>query len=357
MIYSGSDFLIALRWPFFMKKKSITVSLLFFLILSKFPVLAQEYSIKTLPAPPAKSLRGISVVNDSVLWASGTGSQVGRSTDGGNTWEWNKIGACDSCDWRSLYAFDDKSAIVLNAGSPAHIYATIDGGRNWQEKHLDTTSGIFFDGLQFMDQRQGIAIGDPIDGKFIVIQTQNKGNSWKRDKAQLLPEAREGEAIFAASGTSLIIRPDKKPCFVTGGSVSRFWIKETNWKAYTLPLIQGSSTKGAFSVAFYDQHRGIIVGGDYQQPGFEKENCILTEDGGKTWKAAGKGPGGYRSCVAYLTDKLLISTGTNGTDISEDGGRNWRRIGEGYNAVAKARNGTAVYLVGSKVARLEISLY
>ena len=322
-------------------------------LVSALTIKAQHYKLKELPAPPAKSLRGLSVVSDAVLWASGTEGQVGRSINGGRTWEWQQIKECPGCDWRSLYAFDDQEAIILNAGSPAFIFKTTDGGHNWQQVYTDTAAAIFFDGIQFGPPNHGIAIGDPIANKFIVIQTQNKGNSWKRLPVQDLPAATEGEALFAASGTSLIQLPSGRFCFVTGGTVSRIWMQENNWQAYTLPLIQGKSTTGAFSAAFVSDRQGIVVGGDYQQPDSQQGNCALTYDGGKHWMSATKPPGGYRSCVAYLTDKILIATGTNGTDVSTDGGKNWNRVGNGFNVVAKARNGKAVYLAGSKIAKLE----
>ena len=38
-------------------------------------------------------------------------------------------------------------------------------------------------------------------------------------------------------------------------------------------------------------------------------------------------PGGYRSSVAYdSTQKLWITVGPNGTDISRDDGRNWQPL-------------------------------
>lgn len=346
MIYFRKDAaersLIRLRWL-----------LLAVFLVSHLTIRAQNYRLKELPAPPAKSLRGLSVVNDSVLWASGTEGQVGRSINGGRTWEWQQVKACANCDWRSLYAFDEQEAIILNAGSPAYIFKTTDGGHSWQKVYTDTAAAIFFDGMQFGHSNYGIAVGDPIGNKFIVIQTQNKGNTWKRLQEKDLPAAAAGEALFAASGTSLILLPSGRPVFVTGGTVSRIWMKENNWHAYTLPLVQGKSTTGAFSAAFISDKQGIVVGGDYQQPDSEQGNCALTYDGGKHWVAATKAPGGYRSCVAYLTDKILIATGTNGTDWSADGGRSWNWIGSGFNVVAKARNGKAVYLVGSKIAKLE----
>lgn len=346
-----------LPWPALTGNRGAAALLLIFQLLMHLPGAAQDHHIEVIHQPPSKSLRGISVVSAKVLWASGTEGQAGRSLDGGKTWEWSQVGDCKNCDWRSLYAFSSEEAIVINAGSPAYVYRTVNGGKEWKKVYEDTSAAIFFDGLQFLDANKGIAIGDPIENKFSVITTQNKGVTWSKVKSTELPVAANGEAIFAASGTSLVVLPGRQPAFVTGGTVARFWKKEDNWKAYTLPVIQGQNTTGAFSVAFRTAGRGIVVGGDYQQPMQQQGNCFLTYDGGKSWQQPVTSPGGYRSCVAFITDSLVIATGTTGTDISEDGGKNWKRIGEGFNAVAADPTGKAVYLIGTKIARLTQSTY
>jgi photosystem II stability/assembly factor-like uncharacterized protein len=331
--------------------------LCFYLGFAVLPASAQKketgYQIKVITHTPVKSIRGLSVVTDQIVWASGTGGQVGKSTDGGAHWQWTVVPGCDSCDWRSLYAFDARKAIVLNAGAPALIFLTEDGGTTWQQVYYDNRPGIFFDAMQFFNAQEGIAIGDPLENKFTIIRTHNGGRSWEADAAGTLPAAVTGEAIFAASGTSLVTLPGKKVYFATGGNVARLFVSGNNWQAYTIPVVQGSSTTGAFSIAFRDAANGIAVGGDYKQDTASKGNCMLTGNGGLNWQAPVTPPGGYRSGVAYVSSKILLATGTFGTDISGDGGKNWKKVGDGYNVVARARQGTKVYLAGKDIAVLE----
>ncbi|CAL1517622.1 YCF48-related protein [Chitinophaga sp. MM2321] len=321
------------------------------------PVQAQNkvgnYHIKIVsPDPPLKSIRGISAVTDDIVWVSGTGGKVGKSTDGGNNWQWMQVSACDSCDWRSIYAFDDKKALVLNAGEPARLFLTTDGGSSWQQVFSDTTKGIFFDAMDFFNDKEGIAIGDPLQNKFTIIRTHDGGQSWQHDRPTLLPAAIPGEALFAASGTSLITLPGNKVYFGTGGTVSRLFQSGQQWKAVTIPVIQGKSTTGTFSIAFLDANNGIAVGGDYQNDTLRQGNCMLTNNGGRSWFAPSTAPGGYKSGVAYITPQLLIATGTSGTDISNNGGRDWHRIGDGFNVVRRARNGKRVFLAGKNIGLL-----
>jgi hypothetical protein len=52
--------------------------------------------------------------------------------------------------------------------------------------------------------------------------------------------------------------------------------------------------------------------------------------------------------VIYLSETRLISCGITGVDDSYDGGNKWQLISkEGFNTCAIARNGSAIFLVGS----------
>ena len=80
------------------------------------------------------------------------------------------------------------------------------------------------------------------------------------------PSAIDGEAAFAASGSSILYHSDSTLSVVTGGTVSRILMSvamlEKTWTAKWLELPQGLPSQGAFA---HDWHHGgyIIVGGDY----------------------------------------------------------------------------------------------
>jgi photosystem II stability/assembly factor-like uncharacterized protein len=315
---------------------------------------SEKYSITMLSQGHVKSIRGMSVVTDSLVWVSGTGGMVGRTTDAGRHWQWIQVPGCDSCDWRDIEAFNSREALVINAGEPAHIFRTADGGANWERVYFNDTKGIFFDGMDFRNAREGWAIGDPLQGRFTIITTRDGGRHWA--PAANTPTAYSGEAIFAASGTSLRSLPGFADCFVTGGDTARFLkYQRQQWQAFALPMIQGTASTGAFSLAFLDARQGVAVGGDYRNDTLRKQNCVLTADGGKTWTYPLVPPTGFRSGVAWAGPRLLVATGTSGTDISTDGGLHWQLISrEGFHVVQRARQGQAVYLAGSggRIARL-----
>ena len=71
----------------------------------------------------------------------------------------------------------------------------------------------------------------------------------------------------------------------------------------------GESSKGIFSISFWNELNGIVVGGDYQDPDNRQANAALTTDGGLTWKSVfGSPPLGFRSAVAYVphTDPPML---------------------------------------------------
>ncbi|HEY6082084.1 MAG TPA: YCF48-related protein, partial [Chitinophagaceae bacterium] len=316
--------------------------------------------IQILPSHQSTSLRGMSVVNDQVIWVSGSNGTVGRSTNGGETWQWCVIKGFEKADFRSLVAFSDKKAVILNAGSPAHILITADGGATWKEVYTNTNKDIFFDGMAFWNDRRGIAVSDPLNGKFFFLQTKDGGRHWRPLPAKKMPAALPGEACFAASNTILVALQKKYAWLASGGAVSHVFFSKDHgrkWKIYHSPILQGKSSAGIFSMAFRDRKNGIIAGGDYLADSIRINNAFLTGDGGKSWQRPVVNPYGYRSCVAWCTDRLLIATGPSGTDISTDGGTTWKLLSkEGFNVVQKAKNANAVYLAGAdgKLAKLAL---
>jgi photosystem II stability/assembly factor-like uncharacterized protein len=290
-------------------------------------------------------------VNDKIIWTSGNNGIVGLSTDGGNTWKWTQVPGFEKRDFRDIEAFDAKIAVIMAIDTPAHILKTVNGGETWKVVYENKTPGMFLDALEFWNEQSGIVLGDPVKGKFFIARSFDGGNSWKDIPYDRLPAANPGEACFAASGTNLRRLNLGEACFVTGGKRSRlFWKGEP----VTLPVIQGTESTGANSIAIRDDKKRkssdyfVIVGGDFTHDTLREKNCFITKDGGKTWAAPSTPPHGYRSCVEFIDDKMLITCGLSGVDISKDGGMNWTAISPtGFHVCRKAKKGRNVFLAGS----------
>src|SRR4051812_12313891 len=117
------------------KKISFTV----LLFIGTNGLLAQ--TIQLLTSGTNTSIRGLSVVSDSVIWVSGSNGTVGRSIDGGQTFKWITVKGFEKTDFRDIEAFDTRSAIIMGIAEPAYILKTIDAGESWKVVYENKTAG------------------------------------------------------------------------------------------------------------------------------------------------------------------------------------------------------------------------
>lgn len=350
-------------------------------------------------------LRGIDSVDGMVAWASGTEGTVLRTTDGGA--HWNKCATPDgdkdgaTLDFRGVQAWDAQTAIVMASGpgDKSRLYKTSDGCKNWKLLLKNTDPKGFYDSFWLNAiYGEGILLGDPVDDRFSVFNTQDGGVTWKQDKSASLRLHGLSQGAFAASNSSIgkALRGDGDargsgtdffPGFVTGGKGGPFLFERwegpaktkarygkgsrgyssPDWSKRALPLAQGSESSGAFALAlrysssscsdcgFGTYWIPVVVGGEYTKANDSSGTAAWSSDGGWTWTASEKPPHGYRSAVQWSPDhKAWITVGTNGSDISYDDGKTWRPIDDGnWNALSLP------FVVGPKgrIARLTVAVH
>jgi photosystem II stability/assembly factor-like uncharacterized protein len=283
--------------------------------------------------------RGLCAVSDKVAWVSGTKGTFGRTTDGGKTWAAGTVAGAEKLDFRDVEAFGEATAYLLSAGpgGDSRIYKTTDAGKTWALQFQNPDPAGFFDALAFWDEKTGIALGDPVKGRFQLVATDDGGEHWKPLPADGLPAALPGEGAFAASGTCLVARGSKDVWFVTGGAglgrVFHSPDRGRTWVVSETPVKAAVASAGVFSIAFRDADHGLIVGGDYSKPDETGATAARTSDGGKTWTPVDP-PLPYRSGVAWAKDRW-VAVGTSGSHVSLDDGKTWKALdGEKYNSVA-----------------------
>lgn len=332
------------------------IFLLFFLLITLQSAKAQTIAIVAQGQPC--SIRGLSVVNNQVAWVSGSKGHVAITSNGGKTWKWQQVKGFEQSDFRDVEAFSEKEAIIMSSGTPAIILKTTDGGINWKTVYRHNDKAYFLDAMAFADQQHGYILGDPIDRKFLLLETTNGGESW--NTLTNLPASLPGEAAFAASGTCIIASKNSL-AFVTGGSNSRWLSSATDkfsWSDALLPLKQGKASAGAFSIAIGKNHF-VIAGGDYvDNKSADSVACYVKAPSHLVdMQKALHSPAGFQSCVAFIKGNTFIATGTSGTNITTDGGKNWNLIGtKSFNVCQKAKAGKLVLIAGDqgKIAFLKI---
>ena len=277
-------------------------------------------------------LRGLSVVSDTVAWASGAKGTVVRTVDGAH-WHALTVAGAETLDFRDIHAIDARSALVMSAGPGAasRIYRTDDGGASWR---LLATNGIkegFWDAMAFWDRDNGILFGDPVNGRFEVYVTDDGGATWRQLDGKGL-DALPDEGAFAASGSALSVAGTRDAWIVTGGAqTSRVFHspdRGATWHGQALPIPAGAPARGAFSVAFATLKIGIAAGGDYKEPALAAVNGARSEDGGATWTSAAILPAGYMSVVAPVpgAPASFVAAGLAGSGYSLDAGRSWTAL-------------------------------
>ncbi len=303
------------------------------------------------------SLRGLSVVDDRVVWVSGEKGTIALSTDGAQSFQLRNPPEFAARDLRDIEGFDDRRALALAVGAPARILETGDGGTSWRPVYRNERPESFLDGFDFWDDRRGIALGDPLDGRFLILTTADGGATWNELAVADRPAAFPGEAAFAASGTSIRVFPGGVVAFGTGGARARLWVSQdygAHWQSRPAPLRQGVDSAGVFSLAGsaagHDEE-WIAVGGDYRADRERREVAFVTRDLGRSWIAVVPPPAGFRSAVEALPAALgggWIATGTSGTDLARASATGFQPLSvEGFHAVRAARRGSLVVLTGA----------
>lgn len=310
--------------------------------------------------------RGLSARSANEAWVSGTLSTILHTTDGGRTWHSTPIAGAADLDFRDIEAIDDKIAYALSIGpgEKSRIYKTTDGGVNWRPQFINSDPNVFLDCMGFWDAGHGIVLGDPVNGHFVLMITDDGGASWAPLPQDSEPPALPGEGAFAASGSCLVVQGSNDVWFATGGGeksrVFRSADRGKSWAIADTPVTAGKKSAGIFSLTFSDEKRGVAVGGDYQSPRTVAINAAFTNDGGKTWQPAQAQPHGFLSAVAFVPGEggqTLIAVGTSASDISQDGGSTWQSFStSNFNVAAFGASADSGWAAGpdGAVARLAL---
>jgi photosystem II stability/assembly factor-like uncharacterized protein len=291
-----------------------------------------------------QELRGLDAISGRTAWVSGDAGGVWLTTDSGHHWKNVAPPHSSKLLFRDVEATDARHALLLAIGpkQASRIYRTTNGGRSWTKTFVNHDKHAFYDCMaMWPGGRSGLAVSDPVHGKFRVIRTTNSGRTWKVLPRAGMPKA-PGEFGFAASGTCLVTAGHQRAWIASGGAASRVF-RTTNrghtWKAAS-SMIPASAAGGTFGLSFRNKRHGLAVGGDFTKPKGGAKASAYSANGGRSWRSGGD-LGGYRSGVDWMSGspRVAIAVGTSGSDITRDAGRSWTTFGQGYDSVQCVKGG------------------
>ncbi|WP_122818008.1 oxidoreductase [Nocardioides pantholopis] len=314
-----------------------------------------------------QGFRGLDAVNRRTAWVSGGSvteggpGRVFRTTDGGRDWEDVSPPGTEGLMFRDVEARSAKEAVILaiGPGEASRIYRTTNGGASWRTSFVNDDPAAFYDCMAFYPGgRRGLAMSDPVDGKFRILATRDFGRSWSVLPDEGMPEA-PTEFGFAASGDCLVTA-GHAAYFGTGGGAARVFRSTDFGRTWTATesTIPAGESAGVFALAFRTPWQGVAVGGDFADPA-DGVDAVATTRRGTVWRSAGDLTH-LAEDAAYLPlrGRPLLVTGESGevrgTSISTDEGRSWTRVtGTGYHALDCTADGSCWAAGGGgRVARL-----
>lgn len=313
-----------------------------------------------------QGFRGLDAVDRRTAWVTGGSATEGpgrvfRTTDGGRSWQDVSPPETTGLLFRDVEARSAAEAVILaiGPGDASRIYRTTDGGASWATAFVNDDPAAFYDCMAFFPGgRSGLAMSDPVDGKFRILATRDFGRTWSVLPSDGMPEA-PTEFGFAASGDCLVTA-GRSAYFGSGGGAARVFRSDDRGLTWTATdsTIPAGEAAGVFALAFRTPHEGVAVGGDFAAP-TDGVDAVATTRDGRTWRSAGDLEHLAEDAV-YLPGRRhpLVVTGESGdvmgTSISFDGGRSWRQISEtGYHALDCTPDGSCWAAGGAgRVARL-----
>lgn len=306
----------------------------------------------------------VHAVNDSIVWASGTGGTIVRTLNGGATWTARPVPGGDSLQFRDVHAFgaDTAFALAIGNGEASRIYRTTDGGSSWREQFRNTDSLAFYDCFTFLDSQRGVVFGDAARGRTHILRTTNSGNRWALLPDANVPAPLEGEGAYAASGRC-VVHAQETVYIATGGPGSRLFVSTDAGATFSVretPFVRSASS-GTSGLAFRDAQHGIGVAGDMTNLRGDSASAVVavTSDGGVTWTLRTRPPlPGALTGVTWVTGagtETVVAAGFGGVFSSEDAGRTWHTLSDQGHAGLDASRKTAWVGGRGRMLRLDWS--
>ena len=337
--------------------------LLLILIMASFTAVNAQYEWleQATGYPAASTYTGdLSIVNQDLVWAMAQRTnttnhqRISLTIDGGVTWisKGVTLPSTTSLGIGNISAVSATTAYIsvfpvtgANAASQG-VYRTNNAGNTWSKASgAAYGANSFVNLVHFFDNASGVAMGDPVNGKFEIYRTANAGISWSVVPATNIPApiinqtpapdtpeygytgkyCVKGNTIWIGTGNGRLLKSTDKGI---------------TWTAITTPVADfggGINPISTADVTFRDDNNGIILRQNYSLSAdvppvatYTDYTLFKTIDGGTTWTdITNVNQVVFRSGIAYAGN-VLYSNGSSadnfGTSFSNDDGTTWNEL-------------------------------
>jgi photosystem II stability/assembly factor-like uncharacterized protein len=259
----------------------------------------------------AQTLWSVRALSSKEAWIAGDSGVVLRTIDAGATWRYVGGASIGVEPAYNIEAIDSSTAFVTTStATVTHIFRTTDGGTRWDTVY--SLANGFVDAIHMFDSDNGIAVGDPVSGTWVVLRSSDGGATWRRTVTEPLQSKGETGSpnSLAAAGDSLLV-------FGTSvGTIYRSTDRGATWTGVS------TSQQLTTAVALLESGIGIFTGADSRTlpPAFANSR---TTDGGATWQTK-LGPfGASVNPVAGAGSSDFWAASSNSIYRSTDAGVTW----------------------------------
>lgn len=306
--------------------------------------------VSNLPPSSPLGVCGISIVNDSVMFASGRyygPPRVLKTNNRGLTWTAMDMSAHAGALVDCYFYSKDSGYVVggsladFSAGT-ARVLFTSDGGATWATRYAGTRPGELCWKIQFISPSVGyVSIETFLGGPTYYLKTTDAGVTWNDElflatsfDVQGLGFASESLGWLGGWGGDTYETTDGGSSWHLAGFgyiLNRFRflspslayaVGQTVFKYSedSIPAFWKSQTSGAFSTlngtSFVNASTGTVVG--------NSGTILRTTNGGQSWVSQSSGTGNNLNAVSFVDANTGTAVGDGGTILrTTNGGANW----------------------------------
>ena len=296
-------------------------------------------------------------VAQSVMWASGQRGTVLHTTDDADSWSYDTIPGASALDLRAIDATSAQVAHAISIGDSSRIYRTTDGGRTWSLRWSATRKGTFLDAIRFWDARNGIAMSDPVDGRFLILTTSGRRRELAGGAGRPHPAGarrrrrlrRERQLPHRVRRLARVVRERRRgggarvPLARPRAHLDGARHADPRGRRLGRHLLHRLSRRSARR----DRRRRLPAADAARTQPRAHDEWRPHVDARRQRSLAGRLPLGRRIRAGHGGPSSSSRWGVNGTDLSRDGGRTWTHV-DTWRTTASASPRRRGWAVGPK---------